>query len=460
MRRNISEPGRGGTIQHDWTKGNLFRNLLMLSWPMTVTQLMMSLGPTIDTIWVGKLGEAAVAAVGVSGTVVQLAQGVMMGFSTGMMALITRAIGAGDIKTANKVAQQAFVVSALYAIIIALVGQFLGERILRIITNDPEIVSLGTTYLRIEFIGGATMVFRMMMDVIMQASGDTRNPMWISAIYRGFHIVLCPFLIFGWWIFPRMGVSGAALTGVIAQLLGVILGIRILVGHGTRVKLSFKGFHFDPAIIWRIVRIGFPASISGIQRTLSQFVLQVFIAPFGTVALAAHTIAQRIEMFILMPAMSFGQGAGILVGQNLGAKEPKRAEKSAWLAVAIIEAFILIVAALVLIFTKPIIHIFNNDPVLLATGTQFIHIAIVAWLFIGFMFVIMSCLQSAGDTLPTMIISVTTTWLITILLSYLLSKYTGAGIIGIRWAMSASVVVTAFANVIYFRTGRWKTRRV
>jgi len=141
MRRNISEPGRGSTIQRDWTKGNLFRNLLMLSWPMTVTQLMMSLGPTIDTIWVGKLGEAAVAAVGASGTVVQLAQGVMMGFSTGMMALITRAIGAGDIKTANKVAQQAFVVSALYAIIIALIGQFLGERILRIITNDPEIVS-------------------------------------------------------------------------------------------------------------------------------------------------------------------------------------------------------------------------------------------------------------------------------------------------------------------------------
>ena len=460
MERTAPNLERQIPARRDWTQGSIFKNLVMLSWPMTVTQTLMSLGPTIDMIWVGKLGDAAVAAVGVSGVVVQLAMGVVMGFTAGMMALISRAMGARDMQTANRVAQQAIVLSAMYAVAIALVGHFLGERIIRLITSDPDIVRMGTAYLRIEFIGGATMVFRMMMDVIMQGSGDTINPMWIAAVYRGLHVALCPFLIFGWWIFPELGVRGAAFTGVAAQSLGVILGLRVLLGNRSRLRLSFKGFRFDPRIIWRIIRIGFPASISGIQRVLSQFILQIFIAPFGTAALAAHVITQRIEMFILMPAMSFGGGAGVLVGQNLGAKKPERAEKSAWLGVAIVESFIIVVSLAVLIWTRSIVRIFNTDPALDAVAVQFIHIAIVGWVLMGFMFVLMNCVQTAGDTIPTMVINVGTTWLVTILFSYLLSRYGSWGVIGIRWAMSASVIVAATAMVIYFRTGRWKRRRV
>jgi putative MATE family efflux protein len=460
VEKTVVSSGPGGRIRRDWTQGSILKNLLMLSWPMTVTQTLMSLGPTIDMVWVGKLGGAAVAAVGVAGVVVMLAMGVMMGFTAGMLALISRAMGSRDLLTANRVAQQAVVISAIYATLIALIGQFLGEKILLLITSDPEIVSLGTVYLRIEFIGAATMVFRMMMDVIMQASGDTFNPMWIAAVYRTFHIVLCPFLIFGWWVFPEMGVSGAAYTGIIAQSLGVVLGLRVLLSPRSRLRLSFKDFKFDADIIWRIVRIGFPASISGIQRSLSQFFLQIFMAPFGAAALAAHVITQRLEMFILMPAMSFGSGAGVLVGQNLGAKKPERAERSAWLAVGLVEGFVIVVSLAMLIWSGPVVRLFNSDPALDAAATQFIHIAIAGWVLMGFMFVLMNCLQSAGDTIPTMIISIVTTWLVTILLSYLLPRYTGWGVIGIRWAMSASVVVAAVANVIYFRSGRWKTRRV
>ncbi len=446
--------------QRDWTQGNIFKNLLVLSWPMTVTQTMMSLGPTIDMIWVGRLGDAAVAAVGVAGVVVMLAMGVMMGFTTGMLALISRAIGAKDTLMANRVAQQAIVVTAIYAIIMALIGEFLGEQILRIITQDTEIVRLGAAYLRIEFIGGATMLFRMVMDVIMQASGDTINPMWNAAIYRTFHIVLCPFLIFGLWIFPELGVIGASLTGVIAQAFGVLLGLRVLLSNRSRLRVSFTGFRFEPVLIWRIVRIGFPASISGIQRSLSQFVLQVLIAPFGAAALAAHTITQRVEMFMMMPAMSFGSGAGVLVGQNLGAKQPDRAEKSAWMAVGFVQAIIVVVVAVILIWTSPIAHIFSHDPTLDATTIQFIQIASVGWIFMGFMFVLMNCLQSAGDTVYPMIISIVTTWIITVLPCYLLSEFTSTSIIGIRWVLSANVFAGGLANIIYFRTGKWKTKRV
>jgi putative MATE family efflux protein len=444
----------------DWTQGNIFKNLLLLSWPMAVTQSLMTLGPTIDMIWVGRLGPLSIAAVGISGVAVQLAQGAMMGLTTGMRALIARFIGSKDMDLANRVAQQAIVVSMIYSIIVAIIGGFYAEEIISLITKDPEIVSLGGAYLRIQFVGSATMSFRMMMDSIMQASGDSMNPMQIAIVFRIFHIILCPFMIFGLWIFPELGVKGAAYTSVISQSLGVILGLRVLFGDRSRLKLSFKRFHFDFDIIWRIVRIGFPSLISGIQRNLNQMILQRFLAPFGTLVLAAHTITQRLEMLIMMPAMAIGMGAGVLAGQNLGAKQPDRAEKSAWTAVLIVEVFAIIASLVLFVWTTPVIRIFNSDPSLDETATQFLHIAIVGWLFIGFMFVLMSCLQGTGDTIPTMIISIITTWLITLPFAYFLPKWTNWGVIGIRWAMTASTLVGGIANVIYFRTGKWKTRMV
>jgi putative MATE family efflux protein len=383
-----------------------------------------------------------------------------MGLTTGMRALIARFIGAKDMELANRVAQQAIVVSMIYSIIIAIVGVFYSEEIVSLVTKDADIISVGAAYLQIQFIGGATMSFRMMMDSIMQASGDAMNPMQIAIVFRIFHIILCPFMIFGWWIFPELGVRGAAYTSVISQSLGVVLGLRVLFGARSRLHLTFKGFRFDLGIIWRIVRIGFPALISGIQRNLNQFILQRFLAPYGTIVLAAHTISQRLEMLIMMPAMAVGMGAGVLAGQNLGAKQPERAERSAWLGVGITEVFAILAGLVLFIWTTPVIRIFNNDPTLDETATQFLHIAIVGWLFIGFMFVLMNSLQGVGDTVPTMIISIITTWFITIPFAYFLPKWTNWGVIGIRWAMTASTVVGGVANIIYFRTGRWKTRRV
>ncbi|MDD5288643.1 MAG: MATE family efflux transporter [Dehalococcoidales bacterium] len=446
-------------IGKDWTQGSIFKNLMALSWPMAVTQTLMMLGPTIDMVWVGKLGPTAIAAVGISGVIVMLAQSAMMGLTNGMRALIARSIGAKDIDTANRAAQHAVIITAFYSIFMIILG-FFSEEIVALVRPSPEVIAIGVPYLQIQLIGGAAMSFRMMMDGVMQASGDSMNPMWVAVSYRLVHIALCPFLIFGWWIFPEMGVQGAAVTAVVSQSIGVILGFRILFGARSRLKLTFKGFRFDFGIIWRIVRIGFPALIAGVQRTLNQFVLQIFIAPFGTVALAAHTINTRFEWFMCTPAIAFGMGAGVLVGQNLGAKQPGRAEKSAWLAVGLVEALAILASVALFIWTGPAIRIFNSEPDMVAMGGEFLRIALVGYLAVGFMFVLMNCLQGAGDTVPMMIISIITTWLITIPLAYYLPKYTDWGVYGIRWAMTASMLVAGVANIIYFRTGKWKTRRV
>ena len=461
----------------DWTQGNILNNLLVLSWPMAVTQTLMTLGPTIDTIWVGRLGPVSMAAVGVAGVAVMLAQGMMMGLTTGMRALIARSIGAKDIPTANLVAQQAIVVSFAFTLLVAIIGGFFSETIMSWVTKDPEIVNLGAGYLRIQFVGAITMNFRMMMDAVMQASGDSMNPMQIAITFRGFHILLCPFMVFGaeffptvfpgiegnlssWWPFPALGVNGAAYTGIIAQTLGIILGIRVLFGNRSRLRLTFKGFRLDAPIIWRMIRVGLPSAVSSIQRSLNQFIIQIFLAPFGTIILAAHVVSQRIEMILMTPIMSLGQGAGVLVGQNLGANQPHRAEKSAWLAVILVEIIVAVVAIALFFWTIPVIRVFSSDTSVDETAIVFIHIAIVGWIFLGFQFVLMNALHGAGDTMPPMIISIITTWLITIPLAYFLPKFTDYGVLGIRWALTVSMIVGAAANVIYFRAGTWKTRRV
>ena len=453
-------PRRGPGFGRDWTKGNIFHNLLMLSWPMVISNSLNMLGPTIDMVWVGKLGAASIAGVGVAGIAVMLIMSAIMGLMMGMRAMIARFVGAGNVEGANHVAQQGFAISAIFAILMAVVGIFFAEPIMGLFGLEPDVVAEGVAYMRIIFVGAAAMSFRMMTEGIMQASGDAQTPMRITIFFRIFHVALCPFLIFGWWIFPRLGVSGAALTNVISQSLGLFISLWVLSTGRSRLRLSLKNFRLDPNIIWRIVRIGFPALISGIQRTFSQFFVMLFMAPFGTIAVAAHTINQRIEMMLFMPGMAFGMASGVLVGQNLGANQPERAERSAWLAGGMVEALMVTCSLAILLWAENIVRIFNAEPTLVATAGTFLRIAVAGYVVLGLMTVFMQALQGAGDTVPAMIISMATVWLVTLPLAYFLPRITDLGMYGVRWGMAAGMIFAALTYTIYFRLGRWKHKKV
>ena len=323
---NSVEKGRRGTSRsRDWTKGSISRNLLSLSWPMLISFGLRTVGPTIDMVWVGKLGAASIAGVGVSGMAVLLVTAGRMGFNTGMVAMVSRFMGAGDEERANHVAQQSFVISTIYAVVMAAIGVLFAEPILILMGLEPDVVAEGAAYLRIIFIGSAAMSFGTMAEGIMQASGDAVTPMRISVLYRLFHVALCPFLIFGWWIFPRTGVSGAAISNIVSQSLGMVLGLWVLFTGRTRLQLTFRHFRLDLNIIWRIVRIGIPSSISLMGRSIGRLGLMWFMVPFGTIAVACHTLVGRIDVFLLMPGLGFGRAASVLVGQNMGTQQPRRA---------------------------------------------------------------------------------------------------------------------------------------
>jgi putative MATE family efflux protein len=454
--------GRGVPLgrRRDYTRGSIARNLLSLSWPMIVGNSVNMIGPTIDMIWVGRLGPDAIAGVGVSGIAVMLAQSGLMGLFQGLRSMVARFIGAGEEEKANHVAQQAIVLGVASSIVLALIGVFFAEGILQLVGVDPEVVAVSAGYLRIQFIGMTAMSFRMMAESIMQASGDSVTPMKIAVVFRILHVVLSPVLIFGLWVFPKFGVNGAAITNVFSQTLGTGLGFWILFKGNSRLKLSFKRFRIDPGTVWKVVRIGLPASVMGMQQNLGQFLLMFLVAPFGTLAVAAHTLNQRIEMFMFMPAWGVGMAAGVLSGQNLGARQPDRAEKSGWIGTALVEGFVILCSICILIWAETFVHVFSSDPELVAIGATFLRIAVAGYLVTGFIGVLQNCISGAGDTIVPMVVSLLAIWLVMLPLAFFLSKQTALGVYGIRWAIVASSVANAVCYTVYFRMGRWKRKEI
>ena len=457
--------GRGVRVPRDWTKGNILHNLLRLSWPMVITNTLTVLGPTIDMIWVGRLGAVYIAAVAIGGITIGLVITAVMGLVMGTRAMVARFIGAGDVIGANHVAQQSLVISLAFSIAMAAVGFFFTEAILNLLGLEADVVTAGTPYIRLMFIGSAAVAFRMMAEGIMQASGDTVTPMWTSVVYMFFRIALCPLLVFGkemfpWWMFPGMGISGAAVSLVISQSLGAVILLWMLFIGRSRLRLTLRNFHLDFNIIRRIVRIGFPAFVSMIQQNLSHLILVRLMAPFGTISVAAHGIVQRVEMIMLMPAMAIGMGGGVLVGQNLGARQPRQAEKSAWLAAAVVEAIIATCSLALLLWPGAVVRIFNPEPGLVATTSSFLRIAVAGYIVVGFMAVFMHSLYGAGDTVLPMIISLIMIWGITIPLAYFLPQVADLGVLGVRWGMAAGMIFATVTYAAYFQLGRWKRKKV
>ncbi|MFC2056092.1 MATE family efflux transporter [Chloroflexota bacterium] len=455
-----NSPKKRDALERDWTKGNVFRNLVSLSWPLVVGNSLNLLGPVIDMVWVGKLGAAAIAGVGIASMAVMLITSVRMGLTTGTRALVARFIGAYDTDGANHVGQQAVVISSGYVIIVASIGIFLAEPIMRIFGLEADVVTEGAAYMRIMFVGSVAMSFRMMAESIMQASGDTVTPMRITVFFRLLHAALAPFLIFGWWIFPRLGVSGAAATNVISQSLGGAIGLWILFSGRSRLQVTMRKFRLDFSMIWRILKIGIPASITTMERTFGNMMLIWFMAPFGTLAVAGHALIERIQAVLRMPCMGLGVGAGVLAGQNLGARQPDRAEKSGWLATGVAEGFTLIAALVILLWAENIIRIFNSEPDLVQLASVFLRIHAAAYLMSGFYFVLSHTISGAGDTLPPMLVTLLSFWLVQLPLAFLLPRVTDLGVYGVRWAIVAGIITGAITYIVYFKVGRWKRKNV
>ena len=454
FRRRRLSPNR------DWTQGSILNNLLTLAWPILISNSLNMLGPIIDMVWVGKLGASAMAAVGLSGQIVMVVNALVMGLFTSLRAMVARRVGEGDDKGANHAFQQAFIIGIGFSALMAVIGVFLSKYIIDLFGAQPDVVKDAVPYNRIQFVSTVTMCLRMMTEATMQSSGDTKTAMWIGVFFRILHIALCPFLVFGLWIFPKLGVSGAALTGVISQAIGGSVGLWILMAGYSRLHITFKGFKFDWDNIWRQIKIGIPSSANQMLRSFLGLLITKIIVPFGTFSLAAYVLIQRIDGFLDVGASAIGNAAGALSGQSLGAKKPERAEKTGWLAVGLGTGLMVIISIGILIWADKVVRVFNNTPGVVELASTLIRIACINYIMIAPASVLTSCLNQVGDTMIPLFASLVSMWGVQLPLAYILPKIFHNGVFGVMWAMVLALSVRAIAYLVYFRTGKWKFRRV
>jgi len=451
---------KGKPFVRDWTRGPIVNNLLVLSWPMVLMETLFVVSQVADMVWVGRLGPAAIAGVGIANIVLMLVMSMDFGLIVGVRALVARYVGAGDMGVANHISAQALLLSTAWGLMMMTIGFTLAEPMLASFGLEAAVVAEGRAYMHILFAGWVANDLLVMGLYVIQSSGDTVRPMIVEVFIRTIHVTMCPFLVLGLWIFPPLGVRGAALSNIISQSLGVVLVLGLLFGGATRLKITLKDFRFDPGVIVRILKIGVPALVMNVQRSVGQLLLTWLITPFGTLAVAAHSLVFRVEMFVMLPGMGLGMGASVLVGQNLGAGEPGRAAKSAWLATAILQAFMMAVSVATFLWADEIMGIFTTEPALIDLGGTFLRISSAAFVVQAFTSVLQSCVSGAGDTVPNMIISIATIWVIMLPVAYILPRTTDLGVLGIRWAVTIATFAGSIAYTVYFRLGRWKLKKV
>jgi putative MATE family efflux protein len=447
-------------LHKDWTKGPILKNLLLLSWPMVVMESLYVVSQFYDMIWVGRIGASSVAGVGIASIVLIFIMSIDYGLIIGVRAMIARHVGSHDMAGAGYVAGQAFLLAAIWGAVMTVIGYFVSGPIMGLFGAHPDVVREGTKYLWLMFAGWVPLEILVMGLYVIQATGDTMRPMIIEFLIRVFHVIVCPLLVMGYWGFPRMGVEGAALANVLSQVLGAAMGLWLLLAGRTRLHLKPGDFSMSPQTMVRILKIGVPAVAMQFQRSFGTIALAWLIVPFGTLAVAAHSLVAKIDMCLFMPSVGLGSGAAVLVGQNLGAHQPRRAERGAWLAVGFVELFLLVSSLAIFLWPAQIMEIFTPDEDLIGVGVVFLKIAAISYILLAPAAVLQSCIAGAGDTLPNMIISIGVIWAVQIPLAYFLPKVGDLGVLGVRWAIVASALAGAAGYLFYFSLGRWKRKRI
>ncbi|MEI8140250.1 MAG: MATE family efflux transporter [bacterium] len=442
------------------TTGSVWQGLIGLAWPMFVSTTLQNLQSVIGLFWVGRLGSDSVAALAMSGTLLMMLFPVVMGLSTGTIAIVARSVGAGNPAEAAEVGGQSLLAALICGVIAGVAGWYWAGDLCRWQGATGEVARLGTQYLGISFLGCFTVFILFIGNSILQASGNTVIPMYAMVLATVLNLVLDPIFIFGLLGMPRMGVEGAALAMVLAQSVAVVVVLRALVRGKSGVKVGLAAWRLRLDPIWRIMKVGIPSSGQMLSRSLMSVALMWIVAKYGTNAVAAYGIGVRFHMMALMPAFVLGNAAGAIVGQNLGAGRPDRAQRVAWLATGL-DAIIMFVLALGLtIFATPLVRLFDPSPEVVLAGASYLRITSFFHVLAALSIVLGRALQGAGDTVAPMVATIVGLWGVQIPLAIFLARHMTPSTDGIWWSVGIAILVNGLMVTFWFMTGRWKTRKV
>jgi putative MATE family efflux protein len=435
-------------------------HVIRLAAPAVGTMFLHTAMSIIDTIWVGRLGADQLAAVISSMFVIWILFSLIGIFDTGTVAVLSRHYGAGNLAHVAHSGRQAVVLGLGGSIIVGLLGVLAAESLYDVMNTTETVKSHGVTFLSIIFAGAIFIFMGELLNAVFRATGDTKTPMVVSMISIALNIVLDPLLIFGIGPFPRLEIAGAALATIIAYCAGFLLYLlAIKLGKLTFAFSWGKLVGVDWPMLWQMVRIGTPVSLSGVIFSVVYLFMTRITATFGTEAIAALGVGNRTESISYLLCFGFYMAVATLVGQNLGARQPERAARSTWYAVGITVGITTLIAAAFLIFPKPIASLFTKDPLVQEHAVSYLRILALSQPAMAIMIVLEGAFSGAGNTLPPMVISVAhSTMRLPIALLFCFPL--GVGVSGIFWAITLTTIGASLMSIVWFRRGKWKLKEV
>ncbi|OIO73173.1 MAG: hypothetical protein AUJ85_08880 [Elusimicrobia bacterium CG1_02_37_114] len=447
-------------VKRDLTVESVPKSIMSVALPVIAGGILNTSLELVDAIFVGKLGSSALAGVAMAGMVVFFLISFIAGLSVGTVALVSRAFGARDFDKANRVAVQSFLAGIILAALLGISGFFLSENILKFLGSSGEVLSIGSIYLKILFAGIFTMFLMFIGQSIFQGTGDTLTPMKIGVLSAVLNIILDPIMIFGLFGFPRLEAPGAALATVVSRGVGGIIMLTVLLRGRHSIHINLKKLKFDFDILKRIFLIGFPGSAQMLLRSFSGIVLIKIAALFGTAAIAVYGLGGRLFHLFLLPGFGFGAAASTMVGQNLGAGKPDRANESAWTSSRYYLIYLIVLGTIVFAFSEKIVTVFNNEPEIIRLGAEYFRYIAVGSLFLSIGVVLSNALQGAGDTIYPMIITGVSLYVVQIPVAYLLAGVLGWKETGIWVVLPIGSIVNASMMAYWFMQKKWQEKKV
>lgn len=444
----------------DYTTVSMNRAVLLLAVPMVLEMVMESLFAVVDVFWVSRLGSEAIAVIGLTESVMTLIYAVAIGMSFAATAIIARRIGERDPERAAQAAGQVLVLGVTVAAGLGVLLGWYAPQILALMGADDTVVALGTDFARLMLGGNVTVFMIFLINAIFRGAGDAVLAMRTLWLANALNIVLGPCFIFGWGPFPEMGVTGAAVATNIGRGVGVLYQLWHLFGRHSRVQVQL--WHLLPVV--KELRILMGTAGNGVAQlvisTTSWVGLFKILASFGSIALAGYTVAMRLVMFALLPAWGLANAGATLVGQNLGASQPQRAEQAIRIAARYNIIFLGVVGLLFVVFAAPLVGLFSSDPQVLKEGTRALWITALAFPLYAAGMCLEAAFNGAGDTWTPTRLNFFCFWLGQIPLAWVLAQPLGLGAMGVYIAVPISYSVLALWGLVLFRQGGWQQQQL
>ena len=438
------------------TTGSINRALLVLSIPMILEMVMESLFSVIDILFVSRIGVEAVATVGLTESVITLVYSVSIGMSMGVTAMVARRIGEKNPEAAAVASVQAIGIGVLVSVLIGMVGVIYADRILELMGGSEEVIREGAIYTRIVMGSNVVIMLLFLLNGIFRGAGDASLAMQSLWLANGINIILDPLLIFGIGPFPELGLKGAAIATATGRGVGVLFQFWLLIRGSSVVRLTLQHLRIRWDIIRRLVKVSANGALQFLISSASWIFLMRIIAMFGDEAVAGYVIAIRLIIFTILPSWGLSNAAATLVGQNLGAGQPDRAERSVWRAGLINTIFLVSVSLIYIIFAPWIIQLFDDTPAVVEAGVVTLRIICLGYVFFAYGMVLSQAFNGAGDTRTPMLINIFCFWLLEIPLGYFLAVTLDMGLAGVCWAIAIAETALAIIAAILFRRGTWK----